>query len=78
MESLLEHYGLSKLGPHLREEGIETPDDFVHLEQEDITGFIEGLKGNGVKVTLGEKSKLRKAWKEVEDNQWICIKLAVR
>mmetsp|Transcript_11360 Transcript_11360/g.16976 ORF Transcript_11360/g.16976 Transcript_11360/m.16976 type:complete len:380 (-) Transcript_11360:167-1306(-) len=66
MEAFLTYLRLTKLTAVFKEEGIDDPSTLADLEEDDIADFLRSLKDAGVKLTLGEKSRFRKAWKQLK------------
>lgn len=65
LDTLLASYGLTRLAPHLKEQGIENANEFKDLEAQDINEFVAEMASSGQKLNLGEKGKLRKMWKAI-------------
>uniref|UniRef100_A0A7S2XI97 SAM domain-containing protein n=1 Tax=Lotharella oceanica TaxID=641309 RepID=A0A7S2XI97_9EUKA len=68
MELFLERCGVPQLLPAFQEENINSPEELRDLQPEDINVFLRATEGErGIRLKLGDKSRLRKAIRELKE-----------
>eukprot|EP00466_Bigelowiella_natans_P001932 jgi/Bigna1/140696/aug1.57_g15404 len=70
MEAFLKEFNIERLGPKLKEQGIEEPKGLEFLEAEDINEFLQDCAQSGMKIKLSEKAGMRKAFKAIKEGTW--------